>query len=218
MRAQADVQADVLAEVEDTEVKPQQPEPEPKPQPKPEPIPEPEPEPEAHEVEPAMDAVLDGQMQANTSSSDAPLHGADWAEPVWGGETAEMEFVDEIRARQIGNLVRSGRLPVPVAPHGGGPVAQQTARAPSPRVRSRSGGRPTSRGFRASLAAGGAGGAAESDIGIVPRPPPKKKPQRPNSPTASLRPGPPPKGAGHVVKSGRAVRGRTAVATAPVCV
>lgn len=142
-----------------------------------------------------------------TSTSQAVASGADWAENVWDEET-EMEFVDEIRARQIEQLVRSGRMPVsaPSRPNGG---------------------RPTSRGrHSATTAAAGASAVANAvavDGSMMPRPPPKRS----GSPARNgRRPAPPPKAAGPPsgrVMSGRTVRGRTVAATAaapaaPVCV
>ena len=183
--------------------------------------------------EPAQAAAQDAAGQAFAS-------GADWAETAWDEDT-EMEFVDEIRARQIEQLVRSGRMPVPAPPHGNG---FQSARALSREREGRSGGgRPTSRGFHASLAAsmpppaaaaaaaaavaaassaaGGTGTAV--DAGMMPRPPPKRAGSPPH---AGRRPAPPPKAAGATgngrVMSGRTVRGGRTVAAAapaaPVCV
>lgn len=140
-----------------------------------------------------------------TAARQALATGADWAENAWD-EEGEMEFVDEIRARQIEQLVRSGRMPIS---------------APSrPNVV-----RPTSRGFHSTAAAGASkpASAMAIDGSIMPRPPPKRS----GSPAHNgRRPAPPPKAAGPQsgrVMSGRTVRGRTVAATAaapaaPVCV
>lgn len=161
------------------------------------------------------------------TASQAFASGVDWAENAWDEET-EMEFVDEIRARQIEQLVRSGRMPAPAPPHSSG---FQSARAMSREREGRPmGGRPTSRGFHSAAAVAAAAGASTVaasapalDGTMVPRPPPK----RAGSPThKARRPAPPPKAAGAPsgrVMSGRTVRGRPVAATAaapaaPVCV
>ena len=160
-----------------------------------------------------------------TTARQAFASGADWAENACD-EEMEMEFVDEIRALQIEQLVRSGRMPPPLPPHSG----FQSARAKSRERDSRRGGRPTSRGFHSTVAVTAAAegtptpSAAAMDGSMVPQPPPK----RAGSPAhKGRRPVPPAKAAAAPpsarVMAGRAVRGRTVAATAtapaaPVCV
>ena len=159
------------------------------------------------EVDDVSEAVAPRAQWAETGLPQA------W-EPAGTSEGAEMEFVDEIRARQIEQLVRSGRMPVPSAPSG-----FQSARSQS---RERGSARPTSRGFHASLA------AADPTAGMemMPRPPPKRAGSP--SPPTGRRPAPPSKAGGGApggrVMAGRTVRGGRTVAAAappaapPVCV
>ena len=172
----------------------------------------------------AAEAARTSDHGEATAAREAFASGVDWAENAWDEET-EMEFVDEIRARQIEQLVRSGRMPAPAPPHSGFQSARALSRERDGRP---NGGRPTSRGRHSAVApaasASAAGGNAPPiDSSMMPRPPPK----RAGSPKGR-RPAPPPKAAGGPsgrVMSGRTVRGRTVAATAtaaapaaPVCV
>lgn len=180
--------------------------------------------PTAREPEPVgvidyAEAAADAADDEVDDVSEAVSPKAQWAETglpqAWEtSEGAEMEFVDEMRARQMEQLLRSGRMPVPSAPSG-----FQSARSQS---RERGSARPTSRGFHASLA------AADPTVGMdmMPRPPPKRSGSP--SPPTGRRPAPPPKAGGGApggrVMAGRTVRGGRTVAAAappaapPVCV
>lgn len=181
-------------------------------------------------VEPSASSLAEAALAYDrveaTTARQAFASGADWVDNNARDEETEMEFVDEIRALQIEQLVRSGRMPAPFPPHSG----FQSARAKSRERDSRRGGRPTSRGCHstAAVTAAVAGtptpSASPMDGSMVPQPPPK----RAGSPAHNgRRPAPPAKAASGPpsarVIAGRAVRGRTVAATAtapaaPVCV
>ena len=128
------------------------------------PEPEPEPEPEPAPSEPDRDTAIDAEAAAQYMC-------AQWGD--LGSECAEMEFVDEIRARQIEHMVGTGRLPVAIASARG----FHTPRAPSPRSgRSRSGGRQSGRFLAQRDVAPAAMTEIAPHVPLMPRPPPPRPP------------------------------------------